>query len=129
MQADVLQLWDPSRSKTILGGYGGGPQDWRALQSLMETQNVALQAAGGEGLFVLMRESTSPTLAAQLDQLRLRYPRASLHVYEPLGAEQRAAGTQIAFGRALDTLYHFDRADVVLSLDAVILQGLPVSLR
>lgn len=129
MQAEVLQLWDPARSKLILGGQGGGPQDWRALQSLMEAQQATLSSAGGAGLFVLMRQTTSPTLASQLDQLRMHYPRASLHVYDPLGAQQSLAGAQLAFGRPLETLYHFDRAALVVTLDADFLQGQPASVR
>jgi molybdopterin-containing oxidoreductase family iron-sulfur binding subunit len=127
MQAAVLQLWDPARSSIVLGR--GQLQDWSALQTLFESQRTSLERDGGAGLYVLMRPSSSPTLAAQLDALREHYPRVSLHVYDPLARHQRLQGAQLAFGRPLEPLFHFDRARVVVTLDADFLQGQPESVR
>jgi molybdopterin-containing oxidoreductase family iron-sulfur binding subunit len=127
MQAAVLQLWDPSRSNIVLEG--GQPQAWLALQTLLESEREGLQTDGGAGLHILMRPTTSPTLAARLDRLQQQYPRMSVHSYDPLAREQRLQGTQLAFGRRLEPLYHLDRARIVLTLDADFLQGWPESVR
>ncbi len=39
------------------------------------------------------------------------------------------AGARLAFGEPVETVYHFDRADVVLSLDADFFTGMPGSVR
>ncbi|HEX4025754.1 MAG TPA: 4Fe-4S dicluster domain-containing protein [Steroidobacteraceae bacterium] len=127
MQAAVLQLWDPARSNIVLGH--GQLQDWAALQTMLASRRTDLGRDGGAGLYLLMRPSSSPTLAAQLDSLRQHYPRASLHVYDPLGRNQRLQGAQLAFGRPLEPLFHFERARVVVTLDADFLQGWPESVR
>src|SRR6185312_15296947 len=71
MQAAVLQLWDPARSGTLR--YRGQIGLWPQLQSALESQRGALEKSAGAGLYVLMRPSSSPLLAAQLDRLRQRY--------------------------------------------------------
>ena len=96
---------------------------------MLEAQRQQLQGDGGAGLYLLMRPSTSPTLAAQLDRLREQFPRMSVHVYDPLDRDQRRRGAALVFGRALEPLYHLERAGVVVTLDADFLQGWPESLR
>ncbi len=89
----------------------------------------ATGAAGGEGLRILTGYVGSPTLSAQLDRLLQRYPNARRHCWEPLHRDRSMEGAQRAFGRALSPVYHFDRADVVLSLDADFLGEGPGHLR
>ncbi|MGH8143349.1 MAG: hypothetical protein ACREU2_12625 [Steroidobacteraceae bacterium] len=127
MQASVLQLWDPGRSNIVLGH--GQLQNWPAMQGMLALQRTGLERDGGAGLYLLMRPSSSPTLAAQLDSLRAHFPRASVHVYDPLSRNQRLQGAQLAFGRPLEPLFHFKRARVVVTLDADFLQGWPESVR
>lgn len=128
MQASVLQLWDPARSANLAQGKSGTVATWLDLESAIEGQRLALERSRGEGLHVLMRPSSSPTLWAQLQALQNRYPRAAVHVYDPIHLDGQTAGTELAFGRRLERLYHFDRARIVLSLDADFLQGDPASL-
>jgi molybdopterin-containing oxidoreductase family iron-sulfur binding subunit len=127
MQAAVLQLWDPARSNIALAR--GQLQSWLDAQRMLEAQRQQLRGDGGAGLYLLMRPSTSPTLAAQLDRLREQFPRMSVHVYDPLDRDQRRRGAALVFGRALEPLYHLERAGVVVTLDADFLQGWPESLR
>ena len=55
-------------------------------------------------------------------------PEAVWHQYEACGRDNVRAGAKLAFGEYVDTIYRFDRADIVLSLDADFLHGMPGSL-
>ncbi|HEY7928926.1 MAG TPA: hypothetical protein VID71_02870, partial [Steroidobacteraceae bacterium] len=127
MQAAVLQLWDPARSSVLLNR--GQIGLWPQLQTAIELQRDALERSAGAGLHILMRPSTSPLLVSQLDRIRQRYPRMQIAVYDPLACDSQPAGAQLAFGRALEPIYHFDRARVVVALDADFLQGQAGSVR
>jgi len=80
-------------------------------------------------LRILTETVTSPTLAAQLERLLRELPEARWHQYEPLHDVVQRVGARLAFGRPVDTLYHFDRAEIVLSLDADFLLAMRGSVR
>src|SRR5262249_59080693 len=58
-----------------------------------------------------------------------RYPSAKWHQWDPASRDSVRAGAKLAFGEYVDAQYHFDRADVVLALDADFLGCGPGSLR
>jgi molybdopterin-containing oxidoreductase family iron-sulfur binding subunit len=74
---------------------------------------------------VLSGELHSPTLRAQRRALLARYPSAQWHVHEPAGSTQSRAGARLAFGRPYQDRYDVAAADVLLTLDADLLDGMP----
>ena len=115
MQASVLTLYDPDRSQNVtrdgnINGWGG------FITALTAARDAG--AKKGAGFRILTGTVTSPTLAAQLQAFLTRFPEAKWHQYEPCGRHSARAGTMAAFGKPLNTIYRFDRADVILSLDA-----------
>ena len=114
-QGVLWNLYDPDRAREPL--FRGQPSSWDALQSALNAVAQTHLADGGAGLRILSETVTSPTLAAQLAALQTRFPRMSWHQYDPLGRDNARAGAQLAFGRDVQTRYHFERAAVVLSLD------------
>jgi len=126
-QAAVLGLYDPDRSQTI--GYNGTVRPWGTLQAAIRAALTEQQASGGAGLRFLTETVTSPTLASQIAAVLKQYSNAKWHQYEPVNRDNVKAGAQMAFGQVqvVDTIYHFDKADVILSLDADFLSptGLP----
>jgi len=124
-QAAVLGLYDPDRSQTI--GYNGKVRPWETLQAAIRAALSQQQASGGAGLRFLTETVTSPTLASQIAAVLKQFPNAKWHQYEPVNRDNVKAGAQMAFGQVVDTIYHFDKADVILSLDADFLSptGLP----
>jgi len=124
-QAAVLGLYDPDRSQTI--GYKGSVRPWGAFQATIRAALEQQQASGGAGLRFLTETVTSPTLASQIVAVLKQFPNAKWHQYEPVNRDNVKAGAQMAFGQVVDTIYHFDKADVILSLDADFLSptGLP----
>jgi Anaerobic dehydrogenases, typically selenocysteine-containing len=112
-QAAILQLWDPGRSRAILNR--GQPSTRGSLRAALMQ---ALSQGSGEGVRILMRYSSSPTLGAQLDALRERHPGLRVHTWEPLHRDRSLAGSRLAFGRAAQAVYDFTQADIVVTLDA-----------
>ncbi len=111
-QAMVLSLYDPDRSQALTNR--GELSDWASFTS------AASEALGGldqgAGLRILSETVTSPTLASQIGALLEQYPNARWHRYDPLHRDNERAGAERAFGEAVDARYHFENADVVLSL-------------
>ena len=126
-QACVLDLWDPDRAQAVT--HEGVVSTWDAFEGALARRARDLVSRGGEGLRILTDTVTSPTLAAQLQALLARYPKARWHQYEPVNRDNGYAGTRLAFGAALDVRPHFDRAAVVLSLDADFLGSGPARVR
>ncbi|HTY57540.1 MAG TPA: 4Fe-4S dicluster domain-containing protein, partial [Bacteroidota bacterium] len=119
-QASILTLYDPDRSQTV---------------THMETISTwpeflrALDAQKGDRLRILTGTVTSPSLENQLRGLLARFPHAVWHQYEPLNDDAPREGALTAFGRDVSIQYRFDRADVILALDADFLLNGPASVR
>ena len=82
------------------------------------------------GGFRLLTETvTSPTLAHQINTLLASMPNARWHQYEPAGRDNTREGTRLAFGQYANAFYRFDKANVILSLDADFLSCEPAGVR
>ena len=111
-QASVLELWDPERSQAPRRR--GEPATHGQFEA--ELADVLSRLPRGEGLHLLLRDTTSPTLLRQVEALRSRFPGCSVHAWDPL-----AAGTQPA-------LYRLEDAGAILSLDSRFLDDHPYRL-
>ncbi len=110
MQAATLTLYDPDRSSAIINK--GAKSSWDAFAA-------ALSKLGkGEGLRILTETVTSPTLAAQLQAVLKKYPQAQWQQFDPAHSDSASAGAKLAFGEAVHTRYRFDKAKVIVALDA-----------
>src|SRR5205085_11331919 len=81
------------------------------------------------GLRFLSGNITSPSEFALLQEILKNFPNARWHQYEPINNDNARAGARMAFGRYLDPLYHFDRADLIVSLDSDFLNFEPAHIR
>ena len=123
-QAQILALYDPDRSPTLLRR--GEPATWDSFLSAM--QSVA-STRGGAGLRILTETVTSPTLAAQFRRFAARFPEAKRHSYQPVSRDNARGGARLAFGEDAHAVHHFERAKIILSLDADFLLNAPGSVR
>jgi len=115
-QAAILDLYDPDRSQSIV--YGNQPSSWNDfLRSFAESLSPLLTKKGA-GLRILTETVTSPTFLEQMRALGERWPEMRWEQYEPFHRGNEREGILLAFGQALDPIWHFDRADVVVALDA-----------
>lgn len=81
-QAAILDLYDPDRSRAVRRA--GEISSWGECLGELIPALAEQGRTGGAGLRVLVEAVTSPTLAAQLDALLAKYPRAHVHGAEPL---------------------------------------------
>jgi molybdopterin-containing oxidoreductase family iron-sulfur binding subunit len=126
-QAAILDLYDPDRSQTLLNL--GEIRPWTRFLGAMRSVLSAQQPLGGSGLRILTESVSSPTLAAQIRDLLNRYPNARWHQWDPVSSDNGRAGTRLAFGQYVGCQYRFDRADLVLAIDADFLTSGPGCLR
>jgi MoCo/4Fe-4S cofactor protein with predicted Tat translocation signal len=116
VQASVLGLYDPDRSQSVTEN--GARKSWNDFVSAWGQLSQAHAADGGASLAVLSESFSSPTLARLVTELRARYPRLQWATYDAVSDENRLAGLRQATGRDLDLMLRFDRASVILCLDA-----------
>ena len=116
LQASVLNLYDPDRSKAVT--QQGTQKSWNDFVAAWGQLSQAHTADGGAGLAVLSESFSSPTLARLASELRARYPKLQWATYDAVSDEGRLAGLRQATGRDLDLMLRFDRAAVILALDA-----------
>ena len=115
-QASVLSLYDPDRSKEVLQNGRISTYDDFLIDL---RQNLAKQKTkNGATLRILTENITSPTLANQINNLLKDFPSAVWHQYEPVNRDNEREGAVLAFGEPVETIYKFDEANVILSLDA-----------
>ena len=127
-QAHILGLYDPDRSQSVVSM--GDQQSWQAFLTALHGPLTAQKALQGAGIRILTPTISSPTLADQLRDFLKIYPQAKWHVYEPVNRDNVLEGAKLAFGQPVETRYDFEKADVIVSLDADFLYaGFPGNVR
>jgi Fe-S-cluster-containing dehydrogenase component len=127
MQASVLDLYDPDRSKTLL--YEGEIRSWGDFLGEFRSLLTMQPANPGAGISVLTETITSPTMASQIAAIKSVFPGVKFHQWEPVGAHSARSGSALAFGQRVNTYYDLSKANVVVSLDSDFLASGPGSLR
>jgi MoCo/4Fe-4S cofactor protein with predicted Tat translocation signal len=127
-QAHVLGLYDPDRSQSVVSM--GDERSWQSFLTAIRGPLSAQKALQGAGIRILTPTISSPTLADQLRGFLKIYPQAKWHVYEPVNRDNVLEGAKLAFGQPVETRYDFEKADVIVSLDADFLYaGFPGNVR
>lgn len=115
MQAEILALYDPDRSKTVL--HQGQTETWGDFAKAWVEIAKEFATSGGQGLAFLLEPYSSPAVSQQVQGLKKKYPNALWSVYAPISNENILAGTQMATGSSLVPVYCLEKADVILSLE------------
>ena len=115
MQAEILQMYDPDRSQTVLRN--GEISSWEAAATILG-QKLA-EAGDGTGVRLLTGAISSPTMIRQINDFLTKYPGARWHTYEP---------TPVAIGPTIPN-YDLSKADVIVALDCDLLTTEPGSLK
>jgi molybdopterin-containing oxidoreductase family iron-sulfur binding subunit len=115
-QASVLDLYDPDRSESVL--HEGRTNMWAefTVAAINESQN--LNARKGEGLAILSRATTSPTLIDQMNSIRGNWPAAKWYIHEPNVNPAIASAAKKIAGRNALVTYDLSQADVIVSLES-----------
>ncbi|MFN7981224.1 MAG: TAT-variant-translocated molybdopterin oxidoreductase [Vicinamibacterales bacterium] len=115
-QASILNIYDPDRARALTNA--GETTSWAAFLAAMKAVVAAQTPLQGAGLRILSETVGSPTLGAQIKELLARLPQAKWHQWEPVGRNNARVGSKLAFGEFVDARYDFEKADVIVSLDA-----------
>ncbi len=126
-QAQVLDFYDPDRAWAMTSH--SLPADRGGLLNALSEQRTLIAQSRGAGFRILTGTITSPTLAAQLDALLLRYPEARWHQWEPVSRDNIWKGAALTYGQAVESVPRLDKADVVLAIDSDLLSSAPGHLR
>src|SRR5690349_7153189 len=126
MQASVLGLYDPDRSQVIrkLGNTATWGDFIGALQPVLTAAKT-----NGAGVRILTQSITSPTFGAQMQTLLAQYPGMKWHQWDAVNRDGTREGGRLAFGRYVNTIYDFTKANVVVSLGSDFLGDGPGHLR
>jgi Fe-S-cluster-containing dehydrogenase component/anaerobic selenocysteine-containing dehydrogenase len=116
IQASILNLYDPDRSGNVK--QNGSDKDWNDFVTFWQGLLPKYKANGGAGLAVISESSSSPTMARLAEQFLKNFPHAKWVTYEPTSDENIYRGIELATGKTHQPVYHFDKADVILSLDS-----------
>ena len=123
-QAAILGMYDPDRSQEIT--YRDSAQSWEAFVKAFRTELDKERSTNGAGIRFLTETVTSPTLIGQFKQILIELPGAKWYQYDPVNKDNAMAGAKMALGSPVNTIYKFDLAERVLSLDADFLSGFNV---
>ena len=115
-QAALLDLYDPDRMRTLT--QMGEIFPWSAFIGAMRTAAAAQQGTKGAGLRILTETVSSPTLAAQIEEILARFPAATWHQWDPGSGMNEAAGLRMAAGNDVSVHYNVERAGIIVCLDA-----------
>ena len=120
-QASILDLYDPDRSNAV---YRSGKRaSWDDFKAAWDKLYREFGATAGEGLAVLSQPFNSPTLHRLYKEFKKVFPKSSWIAYEPLSDENILNGLRMLNGTPLQPLYAYEKAKVILALDADFMMG------
>jgi Fe-S-cluster-containing dehydrogenase component/anaerobic selenocysteine-containing dehydrogenase len=123
-QALVLQLYDPDRGRRVVRLEK--PSSWSELDAVLQQPRTD----GGAGLRLMLEPTSSPTVHRLIGRIKQVYPKARTTFYAPVPSYTNTiTGARLAFGRPLQPVWDFRRADVIVALDSDLLGCAPGSLR
>ncbi len=116
VQASVLDLYDPTRSKRFV--QKGKPRSREDFEKFLGELRKILLSDHGDGLAFLVEETNSPTRERLRTELEKNFPGMRWCVYEPRLSQEGNLAMQSAFGANARVLPKLDRADVILAVDS-----------
>lgn len=115
-QAQILDLYDPDRSRHVLNA--NSASTFAALKLALKAQFEADKKTGGKGVALVIDATPSPTYLSLVKQFAAAFPQAKIYQDDAiLQVNRRASLKNLGHGSALLN-YHADKADVVLALDS-----------
>ncbi len=129
-QAAILEMYDPDRSRNLhqRTPQGHVVQDWNAFGQFLQSQVKRLAAQWRRRAPRALRGQQLSDVGHAARKAAQDVPRAAWHEYEPLSSDGERDGSRLAFGKPYRPLYHLDRAEVIVCLDADLLNEHPAAL-
>lgn len=109
-QATILNLYDPDRARKITQN-----GDQKTVSDLVNF--ITTQATSDKKVVFISEANSSITLDTVKTKLSKKFKNLTWFTYEPFNNSAVESGTQLAFGEKLRTVNHFDKAQVIVSVD------------
>ncbi|MFL5318714.1 MAG: TAT-variant-translocated molybdopterin oxidoreductase [Myxococcaceae bacterium] len=126
-QASILGLYDPHRARNLK--FKGETRSWKQFLEMIYEATPKIAQDGGAGLRFLVEPNASPLLQDLRGKLSKRFSGAKFYAHETLTKDNANEGSTAAFGRPLEAQLHLDKASVIVSLDADLLEAVGEHLR
>ncbi|MEI6805666.1 MAG: Fe-S-cluster-containing hydrogenase [Myxococcaceae bacterium] len=119
-QAAVLELYDPDRSKVPTKPFEDGriPGTWDEWDAFASDHFNGLVKKQGDGFAFVFGGEESKTLERLQKEILLKYPKAVFYTHNPILPKNSREGAEKAFGAGSRVLYRFEKAKVILSVQA-----------
>ena len=120
-QAAILGLYDPNRSQRVVVQTGDPAVSTVSSQAAFLAdlaRHLGSLPRPDTGLYVLTEASTSPTVQRLREELSAKYPAMVWLEYEPVHRDTERLAIRAHFGKSLRPQWSFDKASVIVSLDA-----------
>jgi MoCo/4Fe-4S cofactor protein with predicted Tat translocation signal len=118
VQAAVLDLYDSARLRFPVQMVDGKPQEVSTFEAFDKLVSDGLAAAAGAPLVLLTGTLTSPTTRQVITDFLAKFP-GSRHVqYDADSYSGILQAAEASYGKRLIPSYRFDKADVIVSIDA-----------
>lgn len=115
VQASVLSLYDSSRLTGPTAN--GAPATWSDVDKEIGSKLGAIAAKGG-AIRILSSTIISPSTKAVIADFSARYPSTKHVTYDAVSYSGIAKANQQTFGQAIIPSYHFNKAEVIVSVAA-----------
>jgi Fe-S-cluster-containing dehydrogenase component/anaerobic selenocysteine-containing dehydrogenase len=112
---DLLGLYDPDRLRAP--SHNGTPSTWEEAQKAM-IRALSDARSDGKSVLFLTGAIISPTQKALINDLKLAVPNLYHASWEPGVSHAEALASAALFGKAVIPRLHFDRANVIVSLQS-----------
>jgi len=114
-QASVIELYDSKR--LFHPGINGKNTDWDSLDNFV-VKGLGKARAGGKVVVLLTETVTSPSTKFYIKKFLKKYPNAVHVQYDPVSYSAILDANKINVGKRLLPQYRFEKADMIVSLDA-----------
>jgi len=116
-ESSYRRLYDPDRAQGPLKVRRDGTHseiDWQEVDT--EVVNKLQDVAGGGSVRILTRPNPGSARQALLDEITETLPDAAHYAWEPLASEALDRASRRSFDQPGVPTYHFERADMIVSL-------------
>jgi MoCo/4Fe-4S cofactor protein with predicted Tat translocation signal len=117
VQAAVLDLYDTGRLRYPVQIVDGKPQEVTTFDAFDKMVSGALTAGAGP-LVLLTGTLTSPTTKQIITEFLAKYPGSKHIQYDADSYSGLLLGAEASYGKKAIPAYHFEKADVIVSLGA-----------
>jgi MoCo/4Fe-4S cofactor protein with predicted Tat translocation signal len=120
-QASILNLYDPDRLRNpislIRGSINNTPTDWPTVDKKLGERFQAIKANGGK-IRILSDSINSPSTLKLIGAFLKGFSHGEHIMYDSVNHGEIALGQEASYGTKVVPRYRFDKADVIVSIDA-----------